>query len=253
MTTAKNWTIDDIEALTEDEARKMALETLPVKGHTVFLLDFPGYFGYSAVVFLNHRHIYYANDYELHHSYMESREALRTWYVETMNNKLFTEEELTGPVADYHDYTRKSYYLRNYYSMASENVSIFGDYTTEAKRAAGREKTKDMTYSPAALKYYADPAFASRLEGLFAILEENKDRASHSYEWLYQAFLHEMFNHEYGINWQGNYDVLSAVLGPIHYEENDDLSAYFDSLVISDTTRRAFLDARREYARTSKL
>ena len=62
------YTIKDIEALTEAEAKALALETLEVKGHTLYLVDFGGYFGYSCMVFKNDHHIYYANDYEIHYN-----------------------------------------------------------------------------------------------------------------------------------------------------------------------------------------
>lgn len=42
----KNYTIDMIQAMTETDAAAIALEKLDVKGHTVYLVDFGGYFGY---------------------------------------------------------------------------------------------------------------------------------------------------------------------------------------------------------------
>ena len=77
MSNLLNWRIQDIEAVTEETAREMALEVLTVKGHTVYLVDFGGYFGYSCLVFCNGRHIHYANDYQLHHSKIESTDELR--------------------------------------------------------------------------------------------------------------------------------------------------------------------------------
>ena len=62
------WDIHRIEALSEHEAQTMALDTEAIKAHSVYFVDFGGYFGYSCLVFRNGHHIYYANDYELHHS-----------------------------------------------------------------------------------------------------------------------------------------------------------------------------------------
>lgn len=59
----KEYTIRDIQAMTEADAATIALEKLDIKGHTVYLVDFGGYFGYSCLVFKNGHHIYYANDY----------------------------------------------------------------------------------------------------------------------------------------------------------------------------------------------
>ena len=61
------YNIQTIEAMTETDTALMALEKLNIKGHTIYLVDFGGYFGYSCLVFLNGHHIHYANDYALHH------------------------------------------------------------------------------------------------------------------------------------------------------------------------------------------
>ncbi len=43
--------IREIEALDENAAKAMAKEAVEVKGHTMYLVDLGGYFGYSALVF----------------------------------------------------------------------------------------------------------------------------------------------------------------------------------------------------------
>lgn len=75
-TATKEYTIRDIEALTEEQAAAMAIETASVKGHQVYFVDFGGYFGYSVLVFADGHHIKYANDYELHHK-DKSRDELQ--------------------------------------------------------------------------------------------------------------------------------------------------------------------------------
>ena len=70
------YNIRDIEALTESGAAAFAEEMEEIKGHQVYFIDFGGYFGFSALVFADGQHIYYANDYELHHK-GKSREELR--------------------------------------------------------------------------------------------------------------------------------------------------------------------------------
>ena len=79
-----DYTIYDIENLTYDQAKKMAIEALDIKGHDCFLVDFGGYFGYSILVFKNKRHIHYANDYELHNKWLvkeKGKEALKHYYI----------------------------------------------------------------------------------------------------------------------------------------------------------------------------
>ena len=46
-----DYTIYDIENLTYDNAKELAIETLNIKGHDCFLVDFGGYFGYSILVY----------------------------------------------------------------------------------------------------------------------------------------------------------------------------------------------------------
>ena len=93
--------IKEIEALTEEEVKEIAEEMLVIKEHNIYLVDFEGYFGYSRLVFKNNHHIYYANDYELHHNYLtkdkersEAKALLRERFIEGANNILFTEEEI---------------------------------------------------------------------------------------------------------------------------------------------------------------
>ena len=59
----KNYTIKEIEALTQEQAAAMAEETAEIKEHTVYFVDFGGYFGYSALVYVDGMHIYHANEY----------------------------------------------------------------------------------------------------------------------------------------------------------------------------------------------
>ena len=53
--------INEIESLTWDQAQKLAMEIVKIKGHDVILADLGEYFGYSALVFKNGEHIYFAN------------------------------------------------------------------------------------------------------------------------------------------------------------------------------------------------
>lgn len=68
-------TIANIENIAYNEAKEMTLETLKIKDHDCIFLEFDNVFGYSVLVFKNGKHVYYANDYELHHSYMIKNEG----------------------------------------------------------------------------------------------------------------------------------------------------------------------------------
>lgn len=61
------------------------------------------------------------------------------------------------------------------------------------------------------------------------------------------AIRYEMGNHEYHINWQGNWDVLSC-FGDVEYTNaEDDLEQYFEQLKWEKQTRDAFFSARRKF------
>jgi hypothetical protein len=240
------WTIHEIEALTEDEARALSLETVSIKGHTVYLVDLGGYFKYSALVFHSGRHIYYANQYELHFNGY-NREALRSRFIEILNSKLFTDEEITGPLHSYTEYTNKAYFIRNYYPMRKEYISNFF-IGPESERLKILKKTETMLFSPLAMAWF-DPKekpFVDHMHALHKSLAEKRNAMETDPEYLKNAILHEMYNHEYGINWQGNWDVLSC-FGTIRFNESDNPVPYFDQLKWTDSQRAAFWAARAQY------
>ena len=203
-------TISEIQSLDENSVKAMAKEAIEIKGHTVYFVDLGGYFGYSALVFSDGRHIYHANDYALHHGGMkDDAQALRDWYVKTMNEKLFTEEELRTPSDDYSELEAKEHYLHNYHPMKREYQTIF----CSIKKAAEwyRRDEKSAIFSKIALAYFKpeDRQFVEHLDGLYEAFKACNNPLR-DYEHAKEAFEHEMWNHEYAINWQGDYDVISC-------------------------------------------
>lgn len=243
------WDIKEIEMLTETEARNMASEHMVIKGHDVFFVDFPdSCFGYSAVVFANGHHIYHANDYQLHHSYM-TLEELRKWYIETMNNKLFTEAEICEPISSYDEYKRKSSFLMNHYGLRQDYISVYFIGSNEEREARKKQiESAGMIYCPVSLAYYDKSKldFVSHLCELEEKLEERRAELDGNYDFLKSAYISEMWNHEYIINYQGNWDVLSC-FGDLVYNADDDFEDYFNQLNFDNIHRKAYRDARREY------
>lgn len=240
----QNYNIYEIEKMTEETVKAIALETMNIKGHQVYFVDLGQAFGYSALVFLNGGHLYHANDYELHHSSM-NREELRAWYVEGMNNKLFTEAEICGPVTNYDEAERKRSYIQNYYGMQRPYISIFQIFTGEEgkkQEAEYKRKTAKMIFSPVFFAYYdpADKFLVDNGARLMKALEESKKALSDNFDYWKGAFKSEMFNHEYGYA-QDDFEVLS-VFGALVYEAGD----YFDQLGFSEVQKKAYLAARRE-------
>lgn len=241
------WNIKNIEAMTEKEAQEMAEAVMTVKGHKVYFIDFGGYFKFSACVFYNGAHIYYANEYELHHS-GRSREELTTMYICSIQNKVFDDSEM-DVVNGYDDYNAKENYLRNYYPQRKKHVSIFCINPSAEEQREFEEKTKNMFYNPIGFAFFDDKEFVDRNKELYAHLSAAYDKSAKSYEFMKSAFLKEMYNHEYAINWQADFDTLSA-FGNIEYHRGDystELEDYFTQLGYGAMEKKAYIDARKEY------
>lgn len=67
------------------------------------------------------------------------------------------------------------------------------------------------------------------------------------FEYQKSAFLHEMFNHEYGINWQADYDVISVFANVSGVRDYENINSLFAAAGFSDLQRRAYSAARAEY------
>lgn len=233
-------TIHEIESLDETTVRTMAVEALEIKGHAVYLADLGRWFGYSALVFADGRHIYHANDYALHHK-GETRDELREWYVRTMHDKLFTEEELRTLCKDYSERQQKGDYIRNYYPQRREYQTIF--CSPEDAADWYKSDKESAVYSDIAFAYFkpADAAFVAHLEGLYNAFVDCNDPLR-DYERAKDAFKYEMFNHEYPINWQGDFDVISCFTSVKYKGDGTEL----DQTGWSDEIKRAYCDAAHE-------
>ena len=243
----QDYNIDDIRMMNEQDAKENALETMEIKGFTVYFIDFEGYFGYSYLIYKNNHHIHYADDYELHHRRFDgNKKELKDYYIKGINRKLFTDAEIAAPVADYDEYTRKEYFLINYYCMQEDYVSNFF-IGTESERQKLRDEVKDMEYNSVSFCWMPNKDFVKHHRELMQALKKAKDAMKNNYDYWEKAFIKEMYNHEYCYNWEGDYDVLS-VFGPIEYtSDDDDIELYFNQLNFTDVQRDAYYKARQKY------
>lgn len=235
--------IHEIEAMNEEQVKAMAIESIDVKGHTVYFADLGEYFGYSALVFADGRHIYHANDYELHHHNKETREELHDWYVMAMNNTLFTEDELRETSEEFDELQRKRHYLINYYSMRRDHISIFHFGKRDPEE---EEEIKRRRFSGVGYAYYADFDFVDHMAELEAALEAANDPLR-DYEHAKSAFKYEMFNHEYAINLQGDWDVIKCFCN-VEYDGGCEgfHGGELEQAPWSEEVKRAYRDAARE-------
>lgn len=245
----ENMKYDDIAALSEEEASSIALEVMDIKGYTVYFIDFKGYYGYSYLAYKNKHQI--TEDFALHHGPTlkeKGTEGLKKYYINTINHKLFTEEELQAPLKSYEEYDARSYFLTNYYHKERDYVSMFCIISTEQQQREYDAKIEGKIANKIGF-CYMDPCEAEFIKHHYELakkLRTLKASVADNYEYQKSAFLYEMFNHEYAINLQADYDVIS-VFSYITYREDDDLNKYFDDAKFTDTQKRAYLAARKEY------
>jgi len=210
--------IEKIEGMTLEDAKDIALETMEIKGHECVFVDFKDRFGYSVLVFKNKKHIHYADDYELHHEYIiqeDGREALRDFYIQEMNNKLFTDDELMEPVKTYDEYKRKDYFLRNYWIMGYDYLSIFG-IGEEARRKFNESRPNFPYYSNISFCYVADPEIVDIQQKYSKNLETRLEALKNSDKTFREMISYELANHEACVT----YDCTDA-LQALGYKWND--------------------------------
>lgn len=190
--------IREIEALTIEEMEEMKkegkAELIIIKDHSCYFADLEDYFGYSVLVFKNNRHIYYVNDYQLHHR-TKTIQELRQWYIDTLNNSLFTETELLGDVKNYYEYKKKSHYIRNYWIMQHEYISIFhiGETTKELEDAK-----KNMFYCPVCFCYVKNKNIVEQAKKLLYHVEISFAKIQNDPEVFRKMLSYELANHEAG-------------------------------------------------------
>lgn len=239
---AYNYTIKDIENMSAANLADMADEVETIKGYTVYFVDFGGAFGFSACVCAEGQHIYHANDYELHHR-GKSRDELREIYRRKLTGILFTESELST-VSGYDDKSVKEYFLRNLYAMRRPHVSMF--------HIGPAPDTSGMIFSPVFMAYYRDADFVKHGAELMRTLDEAERKNAESFDYWKSAFLHEMYNHEYGINWQTDFDVCSCFANCNGVKDYTSASELFAACGFTDTQKAAYMAAQREYFNSHK-
>lgn len=237
---AYNYTIKDIESMSEANLADMADAVETIKGHTVYFVDFGGYFGFSACVCAEGQHIYHANDYELHHE-GKNRDELREIYRRKLTGMLFTASELST-VSSYEDKRAKEYFLCNFYAMRRPHVSMF--------HIGPAPDTSGMVFSPVFMAYYLDADFVKLGAELLLTLNNAERNSKESFDYWKSAFLHEMYNHEYGINWQADFDVCSCFANCNGVKDYTSASELFAACGFTDTQKAAYMAAQREYFKT---
>ena len=98
-----------------------------------------------------------------------------------MTSRLFTDDELLEDVKTYDEYKRKNHFLRNYWIMRYDYLSIWG-FGEEAQRKFDAAKPNFPFFNPVSFCYVADEKiietqkkYADYLEIAYAKLKESND------------------------------------------------------------------------------
>lgn len=205
-------TIYEIESLTYDEAVMRASEIKEIKGHQIVFTDLGEHFGYSALVFKDKMHIYYANDYELHHKNLAEQgiKVLRDYYENVMKNKLYTDNELFEEIKTYDEYSKKRYFLANYYIQRYECISIFGIGEEDEKRIKKGKKNFKF-YNPVSFCYVKDKSIVDKQQEYAKFLDASFQKLKDNLDTFREMIAKELTNHEAG--YTGEYEEGLAALG----------------------------------------
>lgn len=241
---------EEIERLNENTAKNMATKTAAVKGHNLYFVTLDNGYGRSCLIYMDGHHIHHADDYELYHPTWREEELSddEVWekMKERAENLLFTEEEMSEPLKNYEEYTHKLDFLINYYAMRVDYVSIYGIFKNDAEIAAYRKKVRGMHRDPIGSCYVKDKEFVKHHAKLLNDLIKAKKETVENYDYNKSAFLYEMYNHEYGINYEADWDVLNC-FGRVEYEDSFDLQKAFKIVGFTEVQKRAYMDARTQY------
>lgn len=200
------------EKITYTEAKKMAMEKITIKDHECFFVQFKNEFGYSILVFKDKKHIYHADDFELHHSGLVTQKgitALREFYIQEMDKKLFTDKELFEELVSYDEYKRKDSFLRNLWIQRHDTVSIFAISKEDVEKRDMGIKTHPY-YNNICFCYVADEVIVNFAQKVSAHLEAEKERLIHNEKTFRNMIAYELRNHEAGYTCSAN-DTLEAV------------------------------------------
>lgn len=196
-----NMNIREIEALTFNEVKNIALDHMTIEDHDCFFVDLGKYFGYSVLIFKNKKHIHYANDYQLHHP-TANIEQLKEKYIKHLNESLFLDSDFLLSVSTYDEYQRRNNYLLNYYPQRYDHLSMYYcGFTPDKKKEAEFEKLKKVYkyFSTVGFCYFKDENIVANLFKYKQILEDSFSEMKKTDDEFRKMIRKELANHEFCI------------------------------------------------------
>ena len=191
-----------------ETAQRIAEKHETIKNHDVFFTTLENHYGYSALVFKNNRHIHYADLYQLHYEYTAKEhglEYLHEYFVKILNERLFTDEELLGPITSYADYRNKIYYAINYVMLQYDTASMYFMSKEEAAE-------KQYNYvSHISMHYAKTPEPIEKQAAFYENLKNELKKNLEKTTFFKKAVKTELANHEAGYSCE--YDDALRTLG----------------------------------------
>lgn len=236
-------TITEVENLLTEAGAAFTKESFKNE-YTLIFTDLKGHFGYSVLVFnAENKHLRYCDTYELHYSYLNGdREKIKAAFLETLKNKIFSISELLTPDFEYRSQQNKEYFIRNYYYANCDYLSAFCIVGSKDEKELDEKLANgSYTYDKLSFCYITDPEKVKKHFELYNKMK--KCFVSDNYDYWFTAFKYEMFNHEYAINYQGDWDVCSCFSKKaLPYTENTErMLSYTD---FTETQKKAYRDAK---------
>lgn len=195
----ENLTWNQVENLTEEKAKEHSEEQIIIKGYNCYFINLPPHYNYSVLVYKN-RH-YITEDFELlHPSKKGNKEELKKLYIESLNQKLFTPEEIDTPIMTRQEEDKKSYFVMNYYKKQYDNLSLC--YIGQEQKEELERKINDDGYKYGArmiLSVFKTEEERNDVVNVYnTFLKRQKEyKKKDGLNYFREHIRSELFNHEY--------------------------------------------------------
>ena len=202
MKTLKIEKYEQLEQITEQQAKENATKEIKIKDFNGYFVNTEPYYGLTLFVYKN-THLVYIDE-ELHYNNL-TKNQLVTKLTAKATKELYTENELFEDITDYMDYWHKLNYLNNYYQKQCESVSIYNDHTQAEK--------ENWHYANfISFCYYKEEKDYNKLCEMFDHIEQQHHEKLNEENYFRNAIAYELSNCEYIY---GGYDSLCRALGSL--------------------------------------
>lgn len=202
MKTLKIENYEQLEQVTEQQAKGNATKEIKIKDFNVYFVDTNSNYGLTLFVYKN-AHLVYIDE-QIQYNSKKGQELIDTM-AKRVTAKLFTLDELKSELKGYADYYNKMDFLNNYYQKQCESVSIYHDHAQA--EAEGWHYANFISFC-----YYKDEQDYTTLKELYNSIEQQHHAKMTDEAYFRNAIAYELSNCEYIY---GGYDSLCRALGSL--------------------------------------